>query len=123
MLWKGEPMRKIDADALKEEIDYYIREAGWGETRNEALRWCLEFIDNQPTIEPERKKGKWIKTGQSFIFPEKFRNYSCSECGYDVDKTKFNFCPNCGAYIMEEQDDNNIHASVGPAIMPSGDHG
>ena len=46
-------MRKIDAYALKEEIDYYIREAGWGETRNEALRWCLEFIDNQPTIEPE----------------------------------------------------------------------
>ena len=55
MLWKGEPMRAIDGDALKEEIDYYIRESGWGETynENEALRWCLEFIDNQPTIEPE----------------------------------------------------------------------
>ena len=83
----------------------------------------LDIVFDASTIEPERKKGKWIKTGQSFVFPEKFRNYSCSECGYDVDKTKFNFCPNCGADNREDQDDNNIHASVGPAIMPSGDHG
>ena len=43
-------MRSIDGDMLKEEIDYYIREAGWDEAHNEALRWCLEFIDNQTTI-------------------------------------------------------------------------
>lgn len=49
--------RPIDADALKEEIEYYIREAGWGEVHNEALKWCLEFIDSQPTIEP---KTPWI---------------------------------------------------------------
>lgn len=54
-------------------------------------------ISNLPSAQPERKKGIWIKTGQSFVFPEKFRNYSCSECGYDVDKTIFNYCPNCGA--------------------------
>lgn len=42
-------------------------------------------------------KGYWIKTGQSFIYPDKFICYSCSECGYDIEKTKFNYCPNCGA--------------------------
>jgi rubrerythrin len=64
----------------------------------------IDQLDREDTIEPERKKGKWIKTGQSFVFPEKFRNYSCSECGYDVDKTKFNFCPNCGADMRGGED-------------------
>lgn len=117
--------RAIDADALKEEIDYYIREAGWGETHNETLRWCLEFINNQHTIEPERKKGKWIMKYKGSAVT----SYKCSECGrtvkddtgYDVSKD-YPFC-HCGADMREEQDDNNIHASVGPAIMPSGDHG
>jgi hypothetical protein len=85
-------MRAIDGDALKEEIGYYIREAGWGETRNETLRWCLEFIDNQPTIESERKKGKWIDD-------------HCSECGcYVYHGDVRNFCPNCGSYNGGDED-------------------
>ena len=92
--------RAIDADALKEEIDYYIREAGWGETHNETLRWCLEFINNQHTIEPERKKGKWIEQDDCWdgVY------YECSVCKEPftlIDGTPsdnlYNFCPNCGA--------------------------
>ena len=75
-------MRKIDADALKEEIDYYIREAGWGETRNEALRWCLEFIDNQSTIEPEIVR--------------------CEECAnYDTDWTPETFPDRHYCFVMD----------------------
>lgn len=44
-------MRLIDAEALKEEIDYYIREANWGDEANKVLNWCKEFIDNAPTVE------------------------------------------------------------------------
>ena len=45
-------MRRIDADHLKETIDYYIREAGWGEEINMALGWVKdEFIDSEPTVE------------------------------------------------------------------------
>lgn len=65
--------------------------------------WYAEKIKELPAAQPERERGRWIKTGQSFVFPEKFRNYSCSECGYDVNKTKLNFCPNCGAYMRGEQ--------------------
>lgn len=46
-------------------------------------------------------KGYWVKTGQSFIYPDKFICYSCSECGYDIEKTKFNYCPNCGVDMRE----------------------
>ena len=52
----------------------------------------IPAADVKPNI-----KGYWIKTGQSFIYPDKFICYSCSECGYDIEKIKFNYCPNCGA--------------------------
>ena len=44
--------RLIEADRLKEELDYYIREAGWSDDHNEALTRCKEFIDHVPTIIP-----------------------------------------------------------------------
>lgn len=43
--------RLIDADALKDTLDYYIREAGWSEEINKALRWVKdEFIDSEQAI-------------------------------------------------------------------------
>lgn len=70
---------------------------------------ALDVIENLPSAEPERKKGKWID--------EKINSYTsrtyCSECGNSApficvsgdhygrnmhgktNKTKF--CPNCGA--------------------------
>lgn len=53
-------------------------------------------IKELPSVTPTRKKGRWIKTGQSFIDPNKFLCYSCSECGFDVGKVKTRFCPGCG---------------------------
>ena len=53
---------------------------------------------SQPTIEPRR--GKWIynqKRGTVKI-------WTCSECGWN-DIGEWNFCPNCGA-DMREEDDN-----------------
>jgi len=59
-----------------------------------------EFVEDVlPLVIPTRKRGKWVKTGQSFIDPNKFLCYSCSECGFDVGKVKTRFCPNCGAEI------------------------
>lgn len=45
--------RLIDADSLKEQLSYYIKEAGWGEKTNEALTWVRDdFIDAERTIIP-----------------------------------------------------------------------
>lgn len=49
--------------------------------------------------EAARDTGKWLKSGQSLIYPEKFRNYFCSECGFELDehvRTELPYCPNCG---------------------------
>ena len=43
----------ISRKRLKNEIQYYIDEAGWGEEINRALGWCLEFIDNQEAVKWE----------------------------------------------------------------------
>lgn len=57
----------------------------------------LSWLDAIPAADVVAvKRGYWIKTGQSFVYPEMFINYTCSVCGFDIAKTKFNYCPNCG---------------------------
>ena len=102
--------RAIDADALKIDIiaegqrnrRYKLGEI-WELNRAEIYK----VIDEQPTIEPQRKKGKWIY-GESEAGND---GYYCSKCGnfvpwkydeYDIDFIKeFLFCPNCGAEMTE----------------------
>ena len=47
----------------------------------------------------ENIKAVWVKVGQSFINPNSFRNYECSNCRFDANRIKHNFCPNCGAIM------------------------
>lgn len=43
--------RLIEADSLKETLDYYIREAGWDVKTNRVLGWVKdEFIDSERTV-------------------------------------------------------------------------
>ena len=52
----------------------------------------------------KRERGKWLKTGQSFVYPDKFRNYFCSVCGFELDthiRQEPNYCPNCGAKMND----------------------
>lgn len=92
-------MRLIDADALIEEYgDWYTEEGeehGFIGTIEDLVKMCR-------TIEPERKKGKWINRG---------RIIRCSKCGTGYAAVKgmksaltYNFCPNCGADMRGERD-------------------
>ena len=54
-------------------------------------------INDIPSVEPERQKGKWIKVGHWG------RSYKCNQCGNYLDfdgvntgRGDANFCPNCG---------------------------
>lgn len=48
----------IDADKLKETLDYYISEAGWSDEINKALSWVKdEFIDSEQAIIPASDEG------------------------------------------------------------------
>ena len=94
-------MRAIDADALRDRLQnlgYDDWNQGATTTWAEAFNECADMVDEQPTIEPQRKKGKWIDN-----------HTTCSECGWqmidDVIESPnivgFNFCPNCGAEMTE----------------------
>lgn len=50
----------------------------------------------------ENVHAHWVKVGQSFLNPNRFRNFACSRCGFDIEQKKFRFCPNCGAEMARE---------------------
>ena len=119
-------MRLIDADALYEKVQYdeelarnrvldtestlpypnnlnpsYIRYVA---QMDECTKLKFRIAD-APTIEPERKKGKWIHDG--FDIPHGVDWIHCSECGRrepNVLPAKTPYCPSCGAK-MEEGDE------------------
>lgn len=92
-------MRAIDADACESYFYEHLDDNG--------MAAAMNAINDMPTIEPQRKKGRWIKK----TIKKKIENdYSCSECGrhvsvmrgYDV-RLVYPFC-HCGAE-MEGQDE------------------
>lgn len=52
------------------------------------------IIENAPTIESERKRGKWFLTDTM---------YACNQC-HSVFYETSPFCPNCGADMRGEKD-------------------
>ena len=86
-------MRTIDADALKSEI---VKSLGINDRKYllPAENAIWKIIDKMPTIEPERKPGKWIIY---VISPFDGEGCKCSECGFEG-APYWGFCPNCGSY-------------------------
>ena len=94
-------MRAIDGDAL---YTHYEKRMCFESHRNRAylkgIRDCMKDLSAQPTIEPEREKGKWIIDGHHI------RCDNCGEYMCDTDREgdaiPRNFCPNCGADMRGE---------------------
>lgn len=105
-------MRTIDADALKDRLQalsYDDWNQGASTTWANAYAECADMVEDMPTIEPERKTGKWIKLDKDnmFFVPHMLE---CSICGNTLDKHGVNagrgdanYCPNCGADMRGEQ--------------------
>ena len=104
-------MRLIDADALREIVDFHVTSVSVCATVQQAIgqsdfkQRCLEDIDNAPTVDavPVRH-GKWMKmTGM--MPPEYHGHYECSECQWHMKglrnswtrEEELTYCPNCGA--------------------------
>ena len=63
--------------------------------------WRNAYERGQRDAQPERKKGKWIFTGDC---------YKCNECGivygWWADSQTSNYCPNCGAKMLKEGEEH-----------------
>jgi hypothetical protein len=80
---------------------------------SEAISMAIKALE-QPTIEPERKKGRWIRMSDA-----DGDYYCCDQCGGELPRYiteipswdrpyphkqsiyKTDFCPNCGADMRE----------------------
>lgn len=105
-------MRPIDADAIPYTMLY--KEDWLKGTGAEKPGVWKNTIDAMPTIQPERKTGKWM------VDPD--GRLHCSRClenptnrvmidgrlVYDMTPIvgKMKFCPNCGAEMKGDKDEN-----------------
>jgi len=105
-------------------------------SRKMALKECYDIvIDGErysviqeetllglPPVIPNEKTGKWIDEADKIDAQFGKHTYKCSECGkyaeYFVsgtevwwDRIKPNFCPNCGAKMIEPQESAKIDCS------------
>jgi predicted RNA-binding Zn-ribbon protein involved in translation (DUF1610 family) len=98
-------MRLIDVDAMMDDINNSLNEmTNIGVCVDGDWLWAKlnDAIENAPTIDPQRKTGKWIQ------FPNHMA-YKCSECGRVIQTTDgqrnvskhYPFC-HCGAKMEAE---------------------
>ena len=75
-----------------DDMDNVLDEDRTIENYKELLKECYEVL---PSVNPQEKTGHWIYKTMEGQF--------CSICG-EQSVWKFNYCPNCGAKMVEEQE-------------------
>lgn len=89
--------RLIDADALIKKA--YDEAKGMAEPYDDFGVLVEWLVNKSPTIEPERKKGKWIEEPNCY--------YRCSRCSSHYPSIlgymDYKYCPNCGADMKGEK--------------------
>jgi len=109
-------MRLIDADSLKEGIKELKRSPWYNNDINPSWQQGIKdavhivetlCIDEEPTVDavPVRH-GKFVGTeydGYADGSPV-YYEWKCSECGciFEDDEPTYNYCPYCGARMVEE---------------------
>lgn len=95
-------MRPIDADSIRTEVESWDAESNnrvYQCAMEDMLRFFIEFIDKQPTIEPKVQHAYWE--------PNDVGEYHCTNCGVECDIDEFHkallnqFCGQCGADMRE----------------------
>jgi hypothetical protein len=88
-------MRAIDADALSYNFDGMMAVSPTGYIHGDTI---ADMIGDAPTIEPQRKKGKWINIRHDNIA-------ECDQCGI-TGRAWMNFCFDCGADMRRRDDEH-----------------
>ena len=99
-------MRLIDADALVSALNNgrLKEQTGRAVPFNAGVAFALTMVEYAQTIDPVRH-GRWITEP----YMDNFITCRCSECmtasavTSEDNKSRFNYCPNCGAKMDEEE--------------------
>lgn len=98
----------IECEVAKARLRMWITDClldGDNETAD-RFRECIDLLDSIPAadVAPVRH-GKWVHSEiEDDDWGRTFHEWTCSVCGYSVahNPTGENYCPNCGAYMMGE---------------------
>ena len=89
-------IRENDCISRQSVIDLMMQKWGENFSGDSAMQESIDAIRVMPSVTPqEPKTGHWILRN-SFLEPK------CSECNYESER--YNFCPNCGAKMVEPQE-------------------
>ena len=90
----------LNPNVIRETEEQTIIDGAYAKGWNACNSRWIESIRNLPSVEPEPKRGEWMRQETDYVWAD-----VCSECGkayigenYDMFcKPPVNFCPNCGA--------------------------
>lgn len=94
MEWCGVKHQDCKHPFNVEKDDYYWRD---------GCETVFRTLPDLPSAEPERKRGKWIEKWHDN--KHIIGDMACSVCGAQMLLTFPRFCPCCGAYMREEEQD------------------
>ena len=95
----------MNTDSISRQAVIDLMMQKWGEnfSGDDAMQESIDAIREMPSVTPqEPKTGKWISTETKGVRYAFWCRYKCSLCGGLSDRT--NFCPNCGARMVEPQE-------------------
>ena len=97
-------MRPIDADAQRDKLQN-LADDEWNRSTTtswaEAFNECVDMLEDAPTIEPERKTGRWIDYVEDGYVECPFC-HSATNCDGNI--SELHFCFSCGARMEEPED-------------------
>jgi hypothetical protein len=81
-------------------------QCGKGVVRNWAVDLCVDALEKLPSVQPERKTGRWLPDNTDYYRTR----FICSVCGESEEVPTMGFgyapmwgyCPNCGADMRGE---------------------
>lgn len=73
------------------------------ESRIDGLNDALIDIESLPSAPDSRQRGEWVRNDKIGTF----KIFTCDKCGCNMDTDAWDFCPNCGAYMREGDNNGN----------------
>lgn len=94
----------VDVVSRQAVIDLMMQKWGENFSGDDAMQESIDAIRVMPSVTPqEPKTGHWIPLGYEDEWWGEV--CTCSECGSSMFRS--NYCPNCGAKMIEPQEREN----------------
>ena len=96
-------MRPIDADLLLFNLADTMAASPTGYIHGDEVANMIHYV---PTVEPERKTGRWEEVKNSDGASHDYRCSSCHRYRFHNGemRSKYKYCPNCGAKMEGGQE-------------------